>query len=273
MSVEEQEQEHKLRVEATSLNAQLLRLSQAKNSEPAEISDVKKKLDQARLAYESFQASLYAAHQELRRRRGETPMVRLTDFSSILPVSSVAVIEYVVTQETTYMFVVTRSANNAEARVQTFLLPANAKELGMQVETFREQLANHNLGFRKQARKLYELLLKPAQALFRGKTELIIAPDGALWELPFQALLNGRNRFQIEDLAISYTPSLTALREMAKMRQNREAASTPFTLLALGNPKIGQAAIERATLTLRDEKLGPLPEAEAEVRSLGKLYG
>lgn len=273
MSIEEQEQERKLRVEAASLNAQLLQLSLAKKSDPAEISDVKRKLEQARLAYESFQTSLYAAHQELRARRGETPVVGLKDLSTFLPVASAAVIEYVVTQEKTYMFVVTRNAAGPEARVQTFLLPAGSSELAMEVETFREQLANHNLGFRKQARKLYELLLKPAQGLFRGKAELIIAPDGVLWELPFQALLNGENRFQIEDTAISYTPSLTALREMTKIRQKRETGSTPFTLLALGNPKLGRATVERATLTLRDGALGPLPEAEAEVQSLGKLYG
>ena len=54
------------------------------------------------------------------------------------------------------------------------------------------QLAGRDLGFRASAHKLYELLLKPAQAQLRGKTNLVIAPDDKLWELPFQALLSGR---------------------------------------------------------------------------------
>src|SRR5262249_56728353 len=51
------------------------------------------------------------------------------------------------------------------------------------------------------------------------------------------------------------------------------AGAAPFTILALGNPLIGKETVERARLSLRDEKLYPLPEAEAEVRALGRLYG
>src|SRR5262249_36596943 len=46
-----------------------------------------------------------------------------------------------------------------------------------------------------------------------------------------------------------------------------------LALLALGNPAIGQETIERATLALRDDKLGPLPIAEQEVKALRQLYG
>ena len=45
------------------------------------------------------------------------------------------------------------------------------------------------------------------------------------------------------------------------------------TLLALGNPVLGSETLKRAALTLRDGKLDPLPEAEQEVKALGRLYG
>ena len=44
-------------------------------------------------------------------------------------------------------------------------------------------------------------------------------------------------------------------------------------LLAFGNPSFGPGTIKRVELAFRDEKLVPLPEAEAEVKALGKLYG
>jgi CHAT domain-containing protein len=44
-------------------------------------------------------------------------------------------------------------------------------------------------------------------------------------------------------------------------------------LLALGNPTVGKDTIEHTTLSLRGEKLNPLPEAEEEVRGVGRLYG
>ena len=94
-----------------------------------------------------------------------------------------------------------------------------------------------------------------------------------MWDLPFQALMTGPNRFLIEDAAIAYTPSLTALREMTKRRKNQGANPTPTTLLALGNPLLGRETARRAALTLRDEKPAPLPESEQEVKALRQLYG
>ena len=44
-------------------------------------------------------------------------------------------------------------------------------------------------------------------------------------------------------------------------------------MLALGNPLFGNATIKRAEITLRNEKLEPLPEAEQEVKALSQLYG
>jgi CHAT domain-containing protein len=77
----------------------------------------------------------------------------------------------------------------------------------------------------------------------------------------------------IETSAVSYSPSLTVLREMQARRNRRPPDGAALNLLALGNPAIGQATADRAALALRDAKLTPLPEAEAEVRALGMLYG
>jgi CHAT domain-containing protein len=44
-------------------------------------------------------------------------------------------------------------------------------------------------------------------------------------------------------------------------------------LLALGNPLVGTGTVKGAAPALRDDKLDPLPEAEQEVKALGRLYG
>jgi CHAT domain-containing protein len=178
---------------------------------------------------------------------------------------------YVVTDDQTYLFAITKA--EAEAKVQLYTLPIKRAELTKQTEAFRQQLAGRDLGFRASAAKLYELLLKPAQAQLKGKTNLVIVPDDKLWDLPFQALLTSANRFLIEDSAVAYAPSLTVLREMVKRRKNQNPDAASATLLALGNPLLGKETKERATLTLRDEKLEPLPEAKQEVRALAQVYG
>jgi len=273
MTASEQEQERQLNNHLVSLNTRIRRETIRPQPDQARLTELKAQLQKARLDFEAFQTNLYAAHPELRAQRGEAQPLRLEEATALLPDAASALLEYVVTDDQTYLFAITKATSNAKAEVQFYALPIKRAELAKQTESFREQLAGRDLGFRASAMKLYDLLLKPAQAQLKGKTNLVIVPDEKLWDLPFQALLAQAHRFLIEEAAVSYAPSLTVLREMTKRRKPPHADPASATLLALGNPAIGQATIERATLALRDEKLTPLPEAEQEVRALGLLYG
>jgi CHAT domain-containing protein/tetratricopeptide (TPR) repeat protein len=273
MTGQEQEQERKLNGQLVSLNTQISRENASPKPDQARLTELKAQLQKARLDFEAFQNDLYTAHPELRAQRGEAQPLRLEEAASLLPGAASALLEYVVTDDKTYLFAITKSAGKTEPEVRVYALPVKRDELDRQTEVFRSQLAGRDLGFRASAAKLYELLLKPAEAQLRGKTNLVITPDAKLWDLPFQALLTGANRFLIENAAITYAPSLTVLREMAKRRKNRGAGAAPGALLAIGNPLLGKETIDKATLAMRDENLDPLPEAEQEVKALGQLYG
>jgi CHAT domain-containing protein len=272
LSPQEQQAEEERRLQLVSLNSQLTDEARRKNLEPARLSELKAGVEQARLAYEACETDLYAAHPELKIRRGEAPIINMTELATLLPNAESAAIEYVVTDDQSYLFAVTKVDGKAEAEVKLYPLPVKRAELANQIEAFRRQLAERDLDFRAAAQKLFALLLQPAAAQLKGKTDLVIVPDDKLWELPFQALLTTTSHFLIEDATIAYAPSLTVLREMAKRRQ-RQTDVAAVGLLALGNPSIGQATMERATLTLRDEKLTPMPAAEQEAKALGELYG
>ncbi|HEX8746466.1 MAG TPA: CHAT domain-containing tetratricopeptide repeat protein [Pyrinomonadaceae bacterium] len=273
MTGQEQEQERRLRAEIISLNTQVTRAGQQAKPDPARLSELKLLREKARLNYEAFQTSLYAAHPELKVKRGEAPIIRAQELAALLPDAASALFEYTVAGDAVYLFAVTRADGKSEAEVRVYKLQVKRDELSKEIEAFRLQLAGRDLGFRARAAKLYELLLKPAAEQLRGKTNLIIVPDNTLWDLPFQALLSDPGRFLIEEAAIAYAPSLTALREMARRRKDQSGASSPTTLLALGNPLSGQGTANRQTPALRDEKLGLLPESEQEVRALSRLYG
>ena len=269
----EREQERKLRAELISLNTQVIRASQQGKPDQSRLGELKSLREKARLNYEAFQTSLYAAHPELRVQRGEAPVITAEETAALLPDSQSALLEYVVTDDLTYLFAITKATGSPAADVQVYTLPIKRDELTEQTESLRRQLAGRDLGFRASARRLYQLLLKPAEAQLRGKTDLVIIPDDKLWELPFQALLAEGDRYMIEKCAVSYAPSLTVLREMKSQGEKRRAVAAGSAVLAMGNPVIGRETIERAALTLRDGKLDPLPEAEAEVKALGRLYG
>ena len=277
MSPQEQEQERKLNDQLVSLNTQISRESIHPKPDQARLTELRAQLQKARLDFEAFQTNLYAAHQELRAQRGEAQPLRLEETAALLPDAASALLEYVVTEDKSYLFAITKADGKTDVEVSVYTLPVKRDDLARLTEGFRRQLAGRDLDFRASARKLYDLLLKPAQRLLSGKSSLVISPDDKLWELPFQALLTSDGRYLIERSAVSYVPSLTVLREMnaqrGKHRAGRRADTAGYSLLALGNPAIGKETIERAALTLRDEKLEPLPEAEHEVKALGQLYG
>jgi CHAT domain-containing protein/predicted negative regulator of RcsB-dependent stress response len=271
MTPEEREHEHKLTSNITVLNKQLARAAPSDQSDQERVNRLAAQLEKARLDYEAFQTALFAAHPELKVHRGEAPIIKTEELASLLPDRSSALLEYVVEDDRCHLFVVTKAAADSGVDIQLFTLPVKRAQLAQQTELFRQQLASRDLGFRASAAKLYDLLLRPAQAQLKGKTNLVIVPDDKLWELPFQALMSRADRFLIEDSAVSYAPSLTVLREMMKRR--RELGPSSETILALGNPTVGKQTLERATLASRDRALAPLPEAEQEVKALAHLYG
>lgn len=268
-SKEEQQEDEQHRQKLSSLNSRFTAEVRRDKPDASRVAELKAELEKARLEYEDFETRLHLAHPELKAQRGETPIIKGEEIAALLSDTSTAALEYVVGEQQTYLFVGTKGKSQADIRVYT--LPVKRDELVKQTEDFRQRLASRDLGFRTSSSKLYDLLIKPAEAQLRGKTNLIIASDHILWNLPFQALTRGTNRFLIEDMAIAYTPSLTVLREMTKRRKNQDVA--PTTLLALGNPVVGTETLKRAALNLRDGKLAPLPEAEEEVKALSRLYG
>ncbi|MCM3903275.1 MAG: CHAT domain-containing protein [Pyrinomonadaceae bacterium] len=276
MTAQEQEQERKLEAKLAAINTQVSGAGRSPQPDQVRLADLKARLQKARLEYEAFQTSLYAAHPELSVQRGEAKTVTLEETAELLPGAQSTLLEYVVTDEKTYLFVLSKGNVNKQGAVnlKAYTLAIKRKELADHVAAFRQQLAKHDLTFRPPASKLYDLLLKPAQAELQSKQTLVIVPDGALWELPFQALLDAQGRYLIEDHALSYTPSLTVLREMAKLRRRKaDDMATSTTLLAMGNPDLGQETVERVKLVHRDERLEPLPETEREVKILAQLYG
>jgi CHAT domain-containing protein/tetratricopeptide (TPR) repeat protein len=278
MTTQENEQEHKLVGRLASLNVQLSAEKAKPAANAARLTQLNADLDQARLEYRGFQTALYAAHPELQVERGESQPVSLAQTAALLRDSGTALLEFVVTDETAYLFVVPWGAKSGTPQLSAYVLPVTAKELAARVDGFRKQLATRDPDYGKSAHELYLLLLRPARAALAGKTRIVIVPDGPLWELPFQALQPTAGHHLLEDAAISYAPSLTVLLEMVRRHGARSEAQR---LLALGNPAfskqdadrlIAQASLAPNDSALRDLPVD-LPNARHEVMALSRLYG
>ena len=102
------------------------------------------------------------------------------------------------------------------------------------------------------ARRLYQALVVPIAPYLDGKRDLIVAANGALHYVPFQALLDEDRRPLVERIAISMVPSASSLRLLAVM-PTRLARG-----LGVANPAV--------------PGLTRLPGAEEEVRTLSRVW-
>jgi CHAT domain-containing protein/Tfp pilus assembly protein PilF len=266
MTVKEREIETKLRNELESLNTQI-----AMETDTLKTQHIRGQLDKKRLDLEDFRTRLYAAHPDLKVRRGDFKPIGYSEIASLVSDPKTAVLEFAVDSDKVHLLLITKGAA-AKAVLNAFTIEVDRQELSDRADAFRTKLAAGDLDFQKASRDLYDLLISPATVHLTGKTDLIIVPDGPLWDLPFQVLMDGKGKYFVENAAVSYAPSLTALYEMKK-RTAKRASAAGVELLAFGNPIVGKETSERVKRVYMSERLDPLPEAERLVNELQRMYG
>ncbi len=105
---------------------------------------------------------------------------------------------------------------------------------------------------------LYKRLLLPMQSAIAGR-DLLIVPHGSLHYVPFAALHDGE-KFLMQGRALRYLPSAMLLGLMPEARAFTASTLDPVNrLLILGNPDLGQAALD-------------LPAAQLEAQDLQTMF-
>ena len=264
LTTEEKLQSEKLKTDIENLNRQVIEEQLKSKSDALKIKQLNENLKQARAEYEIFQSNLFSAHPEMNLQLGEIPLLKLSEIENLLPDDKTAIIEYAVTDEKILAFVMTKTE-----KLEVYQLPITRRELVPKVQSFRQLIVDKNLDYKESAKELYQMLIAPLAKHLKNRDNLIIVPDGVLWELPFQTLISKENKHLIEDFAISFAPSLSVLREMSKAK----TTNLPMNLLAFGNPFLNLETVTLATNRNRNLKLEPLPDAEKEILKIGAFYG
>jgi CHAT domain-containing protein/tetratricopeptide (TPR) repeat protein len=255
MTVAERFDDNRFRGNIASLHAQISKLAPG---DKAKRSDLDAKLATARGDMTRFRTNLYAAHPQLRIKHGEAKPVELRDVDSLLNANS-ALLEYSVSPDAVFLYAFTRDADG-KTDFRTYKIDSESGDLSKSVARFRQMLAERNVLFSAEARALYDRLLRPAAAQLAGKTNIVIVPDDDLWELPFQALQSGPDRYVLDDANVSYTPSLTILREL----RSRAQPIAEKRIVAFGNP---------VDVNGLNKNFASLIEAEKQTYALQNLYG
>jgi CHAT domain-containing protein/Tfp pilus assembly protein PilF len=146
------------------------------------------------------------------------------------------------------------------------------------IQDYASQISRRKINLDvRMAKEIYDVLMKDALREVPARARLLVVPDGPLLRLPFEALVKdltkGAPRYLLEYHTFLYAPSASALAEMTPRRSPGPAR--PVDLFALGNPAFDTAGKETQP-DLEYLRAGaafqPLPYAEEEVSSIGRLY-
>ncbi len=146
-----------------------------------------------------------------------------------------------------------------------FELPPRA-EIENLVLLFRSLTASRDNpeGLAEVSRQLSRRLLGPVlDDLVPGRT-LVLLPDGALFDLPFESLLvdeDSAERYLIQRHTVFYLPSIRVLEQIRRRADQRTPAPAELDLLAFGDP-----SLEEGT------PWPPLRHAGSEIRRIEALF-
>ncbi len=129
---------------------------------------------------------------------------------------------------------------------------ADIPALGKSVRRFREALEDADEDFTEEAARLYDWLIRPAEAELAARNidTLLVSPDGPLRMIPFAALYDGE-RYLVETCAIGTILS-------ASLTDVRKNASTEKRILLNG-------------LSEGKESFSPLPHVRMELENIQSL--
>jgi CHAT domain-containing protein len=190
-----------------------------------------------------------------------------------------ALLLYATSEDQTLLFVVKPASANGP-RLEVFTLPLGGEALSQEVALFREALVDDRFDVRNlqaRGRRLYDLLLRPAERLLADAARLLIVPDGPLHTLPFAALVRD-GRYLAEWKPLHFALSATSYAEIKKRRQ---PAGDParWRLVAFGDPRYprqpnGEPGVV-ANPALRKAARGglsSLPQSRREVAEVARLF-
>ena len=260
----------------------LLRSSVSTNSTADEDAalDALYSLDPAQKDYADQRATLERKYVDLRRARidaavagispgraakgaGTPSVAGLDDVAKVLPRKTV-LLEFALGDSSSLLWVVQRD------RSELHKLPPRTT-IETAVRRFRDAIAKPGSGdgdMLASARSLFRMLLEPGAPVIAKNETLVIVPDGALFELPFDALLSAdpapdapmsKQPFLARKTATVCAPSATVYVKLRSGTRGREYARDLF---AVGNPDF-------TGLAMGSDPLAPLPFAQKEVDAIG----
>src|SRR6185295_17671317 len=192
-----------------------------------------------------------------------------------------ALLTYSVGGSRSYLFVLAANAGPGPG-LTLYSLAIGKEDLRREVETFRNLLGRPHTdlsALKERGRRLYDLLIRPAEPVLAKADRWLISPDGPLHSLPFAALVS-RDHYLAESKPIHIAASAAVYREIKAARAATPSAAA-LDLLAVGDPRYPAQREDQAetatdpqvqTALRRGLRLKPLPATRGEVEAISHQF-
>ena len=162
-------------------------------------------------------------------------------------------------------------ANNGEP---LFADLGKAEVIEQAISKLRTVLPNPKASIEKQvkpaAKTLDQLVMKPVRVLIGDKKRLLVSPDGVLNLIPFEALVDEKGNYLVENYEISY---LASGRDLLRLQTKIDSQQSP---VIIGNPDFGPITetrqIKEGSSIFDTIGFRPLPATEIEAKKIKELF-
>lgn len=232
--------------------------------------------------------------------RGASPRLAALQYPTPLKLAAIqqsldpgtALLSYDVGAEGSRLFVVEAANGKRPARLTVHTISLSEKEvreqvagLGRLIERQGESQAGPSPAFLERSRRLFDLLIAPAQDAIATAERVLISPDGPLHSLPFAALVRSLTesterpwQYFVEWKPLHTVVSATVY---AELKKTGSSVAGPPTLIAFGDPAYPVPAKSRGAvvntevrrLLQRGYALDSLPATRIEVEALARAFG
>lgn len=238
LTPEERRQEQELREQADDLNRQMMKQG-VENAVGAKrrFAALAEQLKQAEQKLDTLTVTLNARHPGLADRRAARTAT-LAEIPRFLPADA-ALLEYLqIDRNRIALFVVTNDAGRP--KVRGVMLKVDGRTFGARCAALHDACADPRKSWRPLAKQMYRLLLAKAEPLLAGRQRLIVCPDGPLWDVPFAALTDARDRTLLSRYTLGMAYSATGAQAAAAARRTADRRPSG-SLLCFANPDFGGA--------------------------------
>ena len=168
-------------------------------------------------------------------------------------------VEYYVLGDEYYAWLITQKAISAVCLGKSAEIDASLGNLRLTIGTGHAAEKT-----RAELRILFERLITPILPNLESIDQIVLVPDGGLFQIPFAALFDNKSsRFLIERAQVTIAPSLLVHLEANRRKHEMTISVRGLSVLAIGGPQISR---------LYWPTLSSLQGSELEAKSVARLY-